>query len=154
MVVVSRWFGGTLLGPERFKHINNAARCGAYPFDFNHLTCWIHSISAPIHHCLTFAYSRNALVKFGFVTDQKKKKWPGTFIQSSLHFSFSLSLSVLLWDCLGFVPSFLCIESVFFKLRLHDFIRTIIIIIMIITNSLSLKISIFGYPYIILCIFP
>lgn len=26
MVVVSRWFGGILLGPDRFKHINNAAR--------------------------------------------------------------------------------------------------------------------------------
>jgi putative IMPACT (imprinted ancient) family translation regulator len=25
-VVVSRWFGGILLGPDRFKHINNAAR--------------------------------------------------------------------------------------------------------------------------------
>jgi hypothetical protein len=25
-VVVSRWFGGVLLGPERFKHINNVAR--------------------------------------------------------------------------------------------------------------------------------
>ncbi|KAK8395543.1 hypothetical protein O3P69_005569 [Scylla paramamosain] len=26
MVVVSRWFGGILLGPDRFKHINNATR--------------------------------------------------------------------------------------------------------------------------------
>jgi putative IMPACT (imprinted ancient) family translation regulator len=26
VVVVSRWYGGTLLGPDRFKHINNAAR--------------------------------------------------------------------------------------------------------------------------------
>ncbi|CAM9831985.1 unnamed protein product [Chrysoparadoxa australica] len=26
VVVVSRWFGGTLLGPDRFKHINNVAR--------------------------------------------------------------------------------------------------------------------------------
>lgn len=26
MVVVSRWFGGVLLGPSRFKHINEAAR--------------------------------------------------------------------------------------------------------------------------------
>ncbi|KAK7205453.1 ribosomal protein S5 domain 2-type protein [Myxozyma melibiosi] len=26
MVVVSRWFGGTHIGPDRFKHINNAAR--------------------------------------------------------------------------------------------------------------------------------
>lgn len=26
VVVVSRWFGGILLGPDRFKHINNAAR--------------------------------------------------------------------------------------------------------------------------------
>jgi len=26
MVVVSRWYGGILLGPDRFKHINNAAR--------------------------------------------------------------------------------------------------------------------------------
>ncbi|KAJ7299731.1 hypothetical protein O6H91_Y167500 [Diphasiastrum complanatum] len=26
VVVVSRWFGGILLGPNRFKHINNAAR--------------------------------------------------------------------------------------------------------------------------------
>ncbi|CAG0880458.1 unnamed protein product [Darwinula stevensoni] len=26
LVVVSRWYGGTLLGPDRFKHINNAAR--------------------------------------------------------------------------------------------------------------------------------
>lgn len=26
MVVVTRWYGGTLLGPIRFKHINNAAR--------------------------------------------------------------------------------------------------------------------------------
>ncbi|XP_060527747.1 protein IMPACT-B-like isoform X2 [Cylas formicarius] len=25
-VVVSRWYGGILLGPDRFKHINNAAR--------------------------------------------------------------------------------------------------------------------------------
>ena len=25
-VIVSRWFGGVLLGPERFKHINNCAR--------------------------------------------------------------------------------------------------------------------------------
>lgn len=34
LVVVSRWFGGIHLGPDRFKHINNAARellvkCGA-----------------------------------------------------------------------------------------------------------------------------
>ncbi|KAL2608170.1 hypothetical protein R1flu_026743 [Riccia fluitans] len=26
VVVVSRWYGGTLLGPDRFKHINNVAR--------------------------------------------------------------------------------------------------------------------------------
>lgn len=26
MVVVSRWFGGTHLGPDRFKHINSSAR--------------------------------------------------------------------------------------------------------------------------------
>lgn len=26
MVVVSRWYGGILLGPDRFKHINNCAR--------------------------------------------------------------------------------------------------------------------------------
>jgi len=26
LVVVSRWYGGVLLGPDRFKHINNAAR--------------------------------------------------------------------------------------------------------------------------------
>lgn len=26
LVVVSRWFGGVLLGPARFTHINNAAR--------------------------------------------------------------------------------------------------------------------------------
>ena len=26
VVVVSRWFGGILLGPDRFKHINNCAR--------------------------------------------------------------------------------------------------------------------------------
>lgn len=26
MVVVSRWYGGILLGPARFTHINNAAR--------------------------------------------------------------------------------------------------------------------------------
>ncbi|XP_022083903.1 protein IMPACT-like [Acanthaster planci] len=26
MVVVSRWYGGIMLGPDRFKHINNAAR--------------------------------------------------------------------------------------------------------------------------------
>jgi len=26
IVVVSRWFGGVLLGPSRFKHINDAAR--------------------------------------------------------------------------------------------------------------------------------
>ena len=25
-MVVSRWYGGTLLGPDRFKHINQAAR--------------------------------------------------------------------------------------------------------------------------------
>lgn len=26
LIVVSRWFGGTKLGADRFKHINNAAR--------------------------------------------------------------------------------------------------------------------------------
>lgn len=26
LVVVSRWYGGILLGPDRFKHINQAAR--------------------------------------------------------------------------------------------------------------------------------
>ena len=26
VVVVSRWYGGILLGPSRFTHINNAAR--------------------------------------------------------------------------------------------------------------------------------
>ena len=26
VVVVSRWYGGVLLGPARFTHINNAAR--------------------------------------------------------------------------------------------------------------------------------
>lgn len=26
MVVVTRWYGGIHLGPDRFKHINNAAR--------------------------------------------------------------------------------------------------------------------------------
>lgn len=26
LVVVSRWYGGIQLGPDRFKHINNAAR--------------------------------------------------------------------------------------------------------------------------------
>ncbi len=27
VVVVSRWYGGIQLGPDRFKHINNSARC-------------------------------------------------------------------------------------------------------------------------------
>jgi putative IMPACT (imprinted ancient) family translation regulator len=36
LVVVSRWFGGILLGPDRFKDINNCARqalvdCGYIP---------------------------------------------------------------------------------------------------------------------------
>ncbi len=26
LIVVSRWYGGILLGPDRFKHINNCAR--------------------------------------------------------------------------------------------------------------------------------
>lgn len=26
VVVVTRWFGGVHLGPDRFRHINNAAR--------------------------------------------------------------------------------------------------------------------------------
>lgn len=26
VVVVSRWYGGIQLGPDRFRHINNAAR--------------------------------------------------------------------------------------------------------------------------------
>ncbi len=26
VVVVSRWYGGVQLGPDRFRHINNAAR--------------------------------------------------------------------------------------------------------------------------------
>ena len=26
MVIVTRWYGGIHLGPDRFKHINNAAR--------------------------------------------------------------------------------------------------------------------------------
>ena len=26
LVVVSRWYGGVQLGPDRFKHINNASR--------------------------------------------------------------------------------------------------------------------------------
>lgn len=26
IVVVSRWFGGTHIGPDRFKHINSVAR--------------------------------------------------------------------------------------------------------------------------------
>jgi len=26
LVVVSRWYGGTHLGPDRFKHINNVTR--------------------------------------------------------------------------------------------------------------------------------
>lgn len=26
LVVVTRWFGGIQLGPDRFKHINHAAR--------------------------------------------------------------------------------------------------------------------------------
>ena len=26
IVVVSRWYGGIHLGPDRFRHINNAAR--------------------------------------------------------------------------------------------------------------------------------
>ena len=26
VVVVSRWYGGIQLGPDRFKHINNVAR--------------------------------------------------------------------------------------------------------------------------------
>ena len=26
LVVVTRWYGGVHLGPDRFKHINNAAR--------------------------------------------------------------------------------------------------------------------------------
>ena len=26
IIIVSRWYGGILLGPDRFKHINNSAR--------------------------------------------------------------------------------------------------------------------------------
>ena len=41
MVVVSRWWGGILLGPDRFKHINNATRnvlekCGFVDADHLH----------------------------------------------------------------------------------------------------------------------
>lgn len=34
LVVVTRWFGGVLLGPERFKHINRAARDALSKGDF------------------------------------------------------------------------------------------------------------------------
>lgn len=50
MVVVSRWWGGILLGPDRFKHINNATRnvlekCGFVDADHLHKkkkssVCW------------------------------------------------------------------------------------------------------------------
>lgn len=37
IVVVSRWFGGTHLGPDRFKHINTAARGAVVKGEFvNH----------------------------------------------------------------------------------------------------------------------
>lgn len=41
LIVVSRWFGGVLLGPARFTHINNAARsllrdCGYVKADQKH----------------------------------------------------------------------------------------------------------------------
>ena len=49
-VVVSRWWGGILLGPDRFKHINNATRnvlekCGFVDADHLHKkkkssVCW------------------------------------------------------------------------------------------------------------------
>lgn len=34
IVVVSRWFGGTHLGPDRFKHVNSAARDAVTQGDF------------------------------------------------------------------------------------------------------------------------
>jgi len=38
IVVVSRWFGGILLGPDRFKHINNTARILLEAQGFNRAT--------------------------------------------------------------------------------------------------------------------
>ncbi|XP_027571679.1 protein IMPACT [Pipra filicauda] len=34
LVVVSRWYGGILLGPDRFKHINNCARNVLVEYDY------------------------------------------------------------------------------------------------------------------------
>jgi putative IMPACT (imprinted ancient) family translation regulator len=34
VVVVSRWYGGIQLGPDRFKHINNVARQALETFGF------------------------------------------------------------------------------------------------------------------------
>lgn len=35
IVVVSRWFGGTLLGSDRFKHINTVGRNAIIKGNFN-----------------------------------------------------------------------------------------------------------------------
>nr|XP_014340913.1 PREDICTED: protein IMPACT isoform X3 [Latimeria chalumnae] len=39
MVVVSRWYGGILLGPDRFKHINNCARHILLEHNYVELAC-------------------------------------------------------------------------------------------------------------------
>lgn len=36
LVVVSRWYGGILLGPDRFKHINNCARNVLVEYNYVH----------------------------------------------------------------------------------------------------------------------
>lgn len=36
LVVVSRWYGGILLGPDRFKHINNCARNILVEYNYVH----------------------------------------------------------------------------------------------------------------------
>ncbi|XP_025938991.1 protein IMPACT isoform X3 [Apteryx rowi] len=36
LVVVSRWYGGILLGPDRFKHINNCARTILVEYNYVH----------------------------------------------------------------------------------------------------------------------
>ena len=56
-VVVSRWFGGIMLGPDRFKHINNAAR---------HVHMCMHGLRS------CGALFRAALEQFGFIVADKK----------------------------------------------------------------------------------
>ncbi|RXN01524.1 Protein IMPACT [Acipenser ruthenus] len=125
LVVVSRWYGGILLGPDRFKHINNCARNILVEENYIESTVTYRAQQATTKHAITkmvavwvlaFLLYGPAIIFWEFIVGKSNVPWEECYAEFYHTWYFLLSASTFEF----FAPF---ISVTFFNLSIYLNIR-------------------------------